>query len=300
MGLIFKIGSRLLINSMKKDEVKEYLTPDGTYSLEKDLKYLDDGDPRHTFNIYRYLGKDKKKGLLFHIHGGSWIYGDKMFADPYYVSLVKQGYDLVSISYRLIPSVTIDEEIKDCYQALKYILNNSDLNLDTSKVLLIGDSAGGHLAMMAYALASFPQLSKFYDVSTFSHHIVMLALLHPVLELHRILGLLENKTNYYLDKKMEEVFFKGYKESPYYYHSCLSEIVNDGKFPLVYLLTSEADGLMKHSLFAYDLLTKKGNEVNFQVTPYFKKLGHVYEILHPEYKESQEVNEKMLDIFSSL
>ena len=63
MGLIFKIGSRLLINSMKKDVVKEYLTPDGTYSLEKDLKYLDDGDPRHTFNIYRYLGKDKKLSL---------------------------------------------------------------------------------------------------------------------------------------------------------------------------------------------------------------------------------------------
>ncbi len=301
MGLFFKIGSYFMIKSMEKTQIKDYQKEDETYTLEKDIPYLNDGNIKHTFNIYRYQGKNKKKGTLIHIHGGCWIYGDKMYGDPYYVYLTHQGYDVVSISYQLIPKVEFYYQVQDCYYALKYLFKNQDnLNLDLSKVMLIGDSAGGLLALLTYGLITKSKLNEVYKLPPLNVKIDMLTLLHPCLEIHRSLGLLSNKDNYYLDRIIEKEFFKGYKDNPIYYYSSLSEVINYLNFNKVHIVTSLRDNLNKHAFYAYDLFLKHHVDVTIDIVPFYKKLDHVFELLHPEFEESILTNNLYLDIFEKI
>jgi len=51
------------------------------------------------------------------------------------------------VDYRLAPENPAPCGIHDCYAALKYVLANSeDFNVDTDRIALSGDSAGGYMS----------------------------------------------------------------------------------------------------------------------------------------------------------
>ena len=93
---------------------------------------------------------------MFYTHGGGWIKGGKEnivrgLQKDTFLKFVEEGYAVVSINYRLVRGRTL--VMKDCVvdamDALRYLSKNSkDLFLDTNKVFVIGDSAGGQLAQM--------------------------------------------------------------------------------------------------------------------------------------------------------
>ncbi len=57
------------------------------------------------------------------------------------------GCYTASVEYRLAPETAYPGPLEDCYQGLKYLLDNADaLNIDTGKVIIGGVSAGGGLA----------------------------------------------------------------------------------------------------------------------------------------------------------
>ncbi|NRB39452.1 MAG: alpha/beta hydrolase [Pseudomonadales bacterium] len=92
--------------------------------------------------------QQKKKPLIIYYHGGAFALAcaaNHIRALEYYV----QQTDSVGImvDYRLMPKHVFPAGFNDCYQSLEWAIKQADtLGIDTDKIVLMGDSAGGTLA----------------------------------------------------------------------------------------------------------------------------------------------------------
>lgn len=85
------------------------------------------------------------------LHGGGWRYGDYLQTGNWPQALTREGFSVISVQYRLSApgSPTWREAPQDVHDALIFIRNNSArLAIDMSKLSLLGQSAGGHLALL--------------------------------------------------------------------------------------------------------------------------------------------------------
>lgn len=95
--------------------------------------------------------------LVVCIHGGGWRTGDKktwheekIQAQINIEELSKRGYAAASINYRLAPSYKLGAMVEDILAAVDFLLDHADAyKIDRRRIVLMGDSAGGHLALMA-------------------------------------------------------------------------------------------------------------------------------------------------------
>jgi acetyl esterase/lipase len=87
-------------------------------------------------------------GVLL-IHGGGWIGGDRTQLRGYGILLGRAGYTCVACEYRLAPDNKWPAQIDDLRVAFDWFRTHAgDLGVDTGRIAVEGNSAGGHLALM--------------------------------------------------------------------------------------------------------------------------------------------------------
>ena len=98
--------------------------------------------------------------VVFVVHGGAWMLGDKGDVQNLpMLSGLQRGYAVVSINYRLSHEATFPAQIYDCKSALRWIkANASQYKLDTQRISAWGGSAGGHLAALLGTSAGISDL----------------------------------------------------------------------------------------------------------------------------------------------
>lgn len=107
-------------------------------------------DPLQVMDFWAPAGA-KNVPLVLYVHGGGWKRGSKDTAmgNALPGHLRDQGYAFASINYRLVPAATVEQQASDVAQALAYLLARADkLNIDRSKVVITGHSAGAHLVAL--------------------------------------------------------------------------------------------------------------------------------------------------------
>ena len=95
--------------------------------------------------------KNKTPGILW-IHGGGYITGmAKMLYISRAIGLVKKyGAVVVTPEYRLSKAAPYPAALEDCYTALKYLKEHAEeLGINTSQIMIGGESAGGGLTVAA-------------------------------------------------------------------------------------------------------------------------------------------------------
>lgn len=99
----------------------------------------------------------KPTPVVLQLHGGGWIRGDRPSGYGTFRAFLAAGMSVVTVQYRLAREAPAPAAIEDVRCALAWIkANASKYNFDPSRVVTYGESAGGHLALMAgYAPASF-------------------------------------------------------------------------------------------------------------------------------------------------
>ena len=90
-------------------------------------------------------------GVLL-VHGGAWYQGDRSQLRGYGILLGRVGYTCLACEYRLTPGGQWPAQIDDVNVALRYLHEHApELGVDPAKIAVSGNSAGGHLALMAAA-----------------------------------------------------------------------------------------------------------------------------------------------------
>jgi acetyl esterase/lipase len=92
--------------------------------------------------------------VVINIHGGGWNKGVKE-SQTGFNTFFKAGFAVANIEYRLSQQATAPAAVEDARCALIYLIKNAkQLNIDVNRIVVMGGSAGGHLALMAGLLAN--------------------------------------------------------------------------------------------------------------------------------------------------
>ncbi|MEZ5570445.1 MAG: alpha/beta hydrolase [Halioglobus sp.] len=113
------------------------------------------GAPEVPIRIYSPEGLDKAVPGLLHIHGGGFVIGNLDSEMGSCVAVCRNlGIVVVSVDYRLAPETPYPGPLEDCYAALQWTSDNSTaLNIDPTRLGIIGLSAGGGLSAATALLA---------------------------------------------------------------------------------------------------------------------------------------------------
>ncbi len=101
-----------------------------------------------TLDFYQATGNTKAPCIIV-IHGGSWSSGDNKQLANWNPWLSELGYNVAAINYRLAPEFKSPAQVEDVRDAILFLKTQTQLNIDTSKFVLLGRSAGGQIALCA-------------------------------------------------------------------------------------------------------------------------------------------------------
>ena len=94
------------------------------------------------------------------IHGGAWISGRKEDAAPYARLIAARGYVAASLNYTVSPEAVYPTAITQLNSALAHLVSHaSEYNIDPSRIILAGDSAGAQLASQLANLTTNPSFA---------------------------------------------------------------------------------------------------------------------------------------------
>ncbi|MFC6954452.1 alpha/beta hydrolase [Halorubellus litoreus] len=101
--------------------------------------------------------EDLERGAVaVHVHGGVWNRGDREFFDDRCRALAARGLPAVTVDYRLSGEATYPAALQDVRSAVRWVRSERPLGFDPEAVVLVGHSAGAHLAALTAATASQP------------------------------------------------------------------------------------------------------------------------------------------------
>lgn len=121
--------------------------PEGVVD-HRDIDYVGDGHERHTLDLFLPPGEaESTRPLVIWIHGGAWLGGDKNNCPALF--LLRDGYAVASINYRLSQHATFPAQSHDCKSAIRWLRAHAEeYQLDADHFGVWGASAGGHLVAL--------------------------------------------------------------------------------------------------------------------------------------------------------
>jgi acetyl esterase/lipase len=97
---------------------------------------------------------------IIYLHGSGWHYMDKdMLTRPFFGHLANQGHVIMDVAYSLAPATHLKGMVGDVKRSIAWLKTHADdYAIDPQRVVLMGGSAGGHLALLASYAPRHPEL----------------------------------------------------------------------------------------------------------------------------------------------
>nr|WP_121271613.1 alpha/beta hydrolase [Pedobacter schmidteae] len=154
--IIIFCGLLLVCAQLKAQDtaaVKKVTYPAG-FTEQLNVVYTKVNDWEGKLDLYLPPAKNGATPLVINIHGGGWNKGNKE-SQTGFSGFFKRGYAVANIAYRLTGIATAPAAVEDTRCALIYLITNAGkLNIDVNKIVIMGGSAGGHLALMGGLLGN--------------------------------------------------------------------------------------------------------------------------------------------------
>ena len=108
-----------------------------------------------SIRIIRPEGNKENLPVVMYFHGGGWVLGGKDTHDRLVREIAKgANAAVVFVNFTPSPEAKYPIPVEEAYAATKYIAENGkELNLDTSRLAVAGDSVGGNMAAAVSLLA---------------------------------------------------------------------------------------------------------------------------------------------------
>jgi acetyl esterase len=93
--------------------------------------------------------------LILFCHGGGWVLGDKITHDRLVREIANGvGAAVVFVDYVNAPEAKYPTQQEQAYASMVYAVEHADeLNVDPSRLAIVGDSVGGHMAAVVTLMA---------------------------------------------------------------------------------------------------------------------------------------------------
>jgi acetyl esterase/lipase len=150
-GLLFTLLAKAQI---KDTVIKKPVAIPKNYLAQLDVVYTKVKDWEGKTDLYLALNESKPTPIVINIHGGGWKSGSKDTQGGF-SPFFKAGFAVANMEYRMSGQAKAPAAIEDTRCMLIYITENAKkLNIDPNKIIIMGGSAGGHLALMGGLLAN--------------------------------------------------------------------------------------------------------------------------------------------------
>lgn len=140
---------------------------DSAARLENDFRvvpnvvYVTASHYEAKLDVYVRRSASVPQPTVIFIHGGGWTGGTKearAFAIQPYLAM---GLDVVNVEYRLARVALAPAAVEDCRCALRWVIAHAkEYGIDPQKLVVAGDSAGGHLALTTAFLPASAGLDR--------------------------------------------------------------------------------------------------------------------------------------------
>jgi acetyl esterase/lipase len=126
-------------------------------TVEKDLVYSSHGERKLHLDIFQSRIKTLQPAVVL-IHGGGWRSGERIQNNTVAERLAERGYVAVSVEYRLSIEALYPSAVYDLKAAIRWLrANSAKEGIDSTKIAVMGFSAGGQLAALLGTTNEIPK-----------------------------------------------------------------------------------------------------------------------------------------------
>jgi acetyl esterase/lipase len=134
------------------------------YRVTANVTYLTASGYESKLDVYRRRDTEAPQPTLVFYHGGGWIAGTKEAAMMSLMPWFELGWNVVNVEYRMARVALAPGAVEDALCALRFIVAQAKTyGIDPSRLVVSGESAGGHLALAA---GMIPQTAGLTNICT--------------------------------------------------------------------------------------------------------------------------------------
>lgn len=218
-----------------------------------------------ALDVFHPPGPPQQRLTVVWIHGGGWLSGSRQLIANYARILAAQGFTVVGVDYALAPRATYPTPVRQVNAALAYLVKNAArLQLDPSRIVLAGDSAGAQIALQLATLTVQPSYAQRVGIP-------------PALTKNQLAGLLLYCGIYRMEPKDIDNHVLA---TEFWSYSGTRDFLNDtrfatawvmdrlsGDFPPAFISVGSEDDLRPQSIALADALEKSGARVERLIFP---------------------------------
>lgn len=118
------------------------------YSVQPNITYLTANSFEAKLDLYERRDVQDAQPTLIYIHGGGWTGGTKEAGFNKVLPYLEMGWNAINVEYRLARVSLAPAAVEDCLCALRWVAANAKQHhIDVNRLVVTGDSAGGHLSL---------------------------------------------------------------------------------------------------------------------------------------------------------
>ena len=118
------------------------------YRIVPNITYVTANNFDAKLDVYSRADTQAPQPTIIFIHGGGWTGGAKETQTFNLLPYLEMGWNAVNVEYRLARVSEAPAAVEDCLCALRWIIRNAtQYGFDTTRLVVSGGSAGGHLAL---------------------------------------------------------------------------------------------------------------------------------------------------------
>jgi acetyl esterase/lipase len=118
------------------------------YQVVPNVTYLVASNYEAKLDVYKRRDATGPQPTLIFFHGGGWIQGSKEQSLMSLIPWFEMGWDVVNVEYRLGRVALAPAAVEDGLCALRFVAAQAKTyDIDPSRLVVSGESAGGHLAL---------------------------------------------------------------------------------------------------------------------------------------------------------
>jgi acetyl esterase/lipase len=143
------------------DPIAAAIDISGQYQITPNITYLTANNWDAKLDVYRRRDAAAPNRTLIYIHGGGWIGGSKEASALSFLPFLQMGWNVVNVGYRLARVSLAPAAVEDSLCALRWVYRNAKQhNIDTTRLVITGNSAGAHLALTSGMLPASAGLDR--------------------------------------------------------------------------------------------------------------------------------------------